>query len=280
MMKLTTALAVALAGVTVAAYADPQVRTIVRSMAGDARIDADEDGWLNRAEAQTAIDRAFDALDGNDDGRLDDADHQARFERLDLEGANCTTNVEPSENPTPRSRERVERRVTVICTGERGGRSVDRQVTVLRGGELDEETRERIEREIERAERDAERAMERAESAVREAERHAERAEREAEAAGREAHSNVFVFRETDGVTIAPIPPIPAIPPIPRMPMFMSFGGTEEADSNGDGALSRDEFRAQQLRYFDASDANGDGRVRLPHHPPEPPAPPAPPTRR
>jgi hypothetical protein len=67
--------------------------------------------------------------------------------------------------------------------------------------------------------------------------------------------------------------------------MFMMLlGNTEEADRDGDGALSREEFRAQQLRFFDASDANGDGRIRFEHPPmppmpPQPPAPPAPPPR-
>jgi hypothetical protein len=67
----------------------------------------------------------------------------------------------------------------------------------------------------------------------------------------------------------------------------MLFAHNGEADTNNDDALSREEFRAQQLRFFDASDANGDGRVRLqvadppePPTPPEPPAPPEPPRRR
>lgn len=276
MMRLTTALAVALAGLTAAAYADPQVRTIIRTMADDVLVDAGDDGWLSRAEALSAIDRAFDRMDSNDDGRLDESDRRAPFA---LQGAeNCTTTVEPSANETPRAGDRVERRVTVICAGEDGERSVDRHVTVLRGGELDEETRERIEREIERAHREAERASEQAARAGREAERHAERAAREAEEIERQLHRRVLVISGGDGV--APLPPVPPIPPIPAWPhMFMmSFASMEEADSNGDGALSREEFRAQQLRFFDASDANGDGRVRLPR-PPQPPSAPTPPAR-
>jgi hypothetical protein len=62
------------------------------------------------------------------------------------------------------------------------------------------------------------------------------------------------------------------MPPAPPM-MFMHPG---EADRNGDGALSRDEFVAQQLRYFDANDADGDGRIRV-ETPPRTPAAPAPP---
>ncbi|WP_395645066.1 hypothetical protein [Terricaulis sp.] len=82
-----------------------------------------------------------------------------------------------------------------------------------------------------------------------------------------------------DGV--APAPPVPPVPPVPpHPPMFMMiFANSEESDLNGDGALSREEFRAQHLRFFDASDANNDGRVRYtpPPEPPTPPAPPAPP---
>ena len=68
------------------------------------------------------------------------------------------------------------------------------------------------------------------------------------------------------------------------MPFMMLIANSEEADRNGDGALSREEFVAQHLRFFDASDANGDGRVRfeppVPPTPPAPPAPPEPPRRR
>jgi hypothetical protein len=65
---------------------------------------------------------------------------------------------------------------------------------------------------------------------------------------------------------------------------LMLLANSEEADTNGDGALSRDEFRTQHLRFFDASDVNGDGRLRfepLPEPPvaPEAPEPPQPPRR-
>ncbi len=76
----------------------------------------------------------------------------------------------------------------------------------------------------------------------------------------------------------------------PHPPMFMmAFANSEESDLNGDGALSLDEFRAQHLRFFDASDANRDGRVRFsgpswdapaPPAPPQAPEPPQPPRRR
>ena len=86
-----------------------------------------------------------------------------------------------------------------------------------------------------------------------------------------------------DGVT-APIAPVPPVPPVPPVFMF-ELGDESEADINGDGALSREEFRAQQLRFFDARDVNGDRRVRAPRPPeppvaPEAPRPPEPPRRR
>jgi len=50
----------------------------------------------------------------------------------------------------------------------------------------------------------------------------------------------------------------------------------EESDLNNDGALSKEEFVAQQLRFFDAADANRDGKIKF--EPPMPPAPPEAPT--
>ncbi|GAM98075.1 hypothetical protein U91I_01705 [alpha proteobacterium U9-1i] len=77
---------------------------------------------------------------------------------------------------------------------------------------------------------------------------------------------------------------MPPMPPHPPMMMFMSTN-SDEFDRNGDGALSAEEFRNQQLRQFDAQDGNGDGRIRAAERleapvPPEPPTPPTPPRRR
>lgn len=101
----------------------------------------------------------------------------------------------------------------------------------------------------------------------------------------------VIIRRSSDGGTWvqrdgaeAPIAPVPPVPPIAGM-FMIELGEDSEADTNGDGALSREEFRAQQLRFFDARDVNGDRRVRAPRPPappvaPEAPRPPEPPRRR
>jgi hypothetical protein len=71
-------------------------------------------------------------------------------------------------------------------------------------------------------------------------------------------------------------PPGPGRPPRPHHPpigMFM-IASMDEADANGDGKVSKDEFRTLHLRYFDAADVNGDGQIKLPPAPPMPPAPP------
>lgn len=81
--------------------------------------------------------------------------------------------------------------------------------------------------------------------------------------------------RAGEAAPTPPMPPIPPMPPHPPMAMML-FANVEESDQNGDGALSREEFRAQQLRFFEASDGNRDGRVRY-DPPPEPPTPPSPP---
>lgn len=276
-MKLTMALGIALAGLMVAgASAQSTNRHVVIRHSGgsDANFDADEDGWITRAEASSAYERVFADLDTNDDGKLDEADRR----RIHIRGG-------PD--------------VHVLRHG--GG---DREVRVVTG-DMDEETQARIEREIdeamsraeveiERAEHEAERA---AELSERDAERAEERAERAAERTERRVHRlrsddnqrHVIIVRTTgeggswtslEGDDIAPVAPVPPVPPVPPVaPFMLLIANSEEADRNGDGALSREEFVAQHLRFFDASDANGDGRVRFeaPATPPEPPTPPTPP---
>jgi len=277
-MKFALTLGVAIAAVTLAASAHtPHARTIIRHSGGETiNFDADRDGWLTRAEASAAADRSFDQMDSNDDGRLTSED-RARFEDFDIE-----VDVDVEEL----------RAHAEALAGEADG---ERRIIIRRGEGLTDEEEARIEVEIERAEREVERAERHAERAEREAERAAERAERHAERAAERAergeryHSREVIVIRADGgdhFAVAPTPPTPPVAPVPpRPPMFMMLvANSEEADLNGDGALSREEFRAQQLRFFDASDANGDGRIRFEGPPappvaPRAPAPPAPPRR-
>lgn len=293
-MNLATALGVSLAALTVAAYANPQTRVFIRQGGPEISFDANNDGWIARAEAAAAFDRVFDDMDANDDGRLTSDDRPSMREArvdgaLHLDGENCTQTVEPARAETPRNGRTIERRVTVICRSEDGAEErSEHRLTILRGGDaLSEEDHARIEQEIERAMREAERASRNAEDAEREAERLEEMAERLAEHAERQVHREVIVIDGGNelhlrvGGPVPPVPPVPGVAPVPPAPMFMMLiANAEEADTNGDGALSRDEFRAQHLRFFDASDANGDGRVRFDHPtPPTPPEPPTPPRR-
>ncbi len=287
-MKLSIALGIAAAALTVAAAsAQSSHRVVIRNGGSDINIDANEDGWITRTEASSAYEQIFADLDTNHDGKLDDADHATRREH----------HADVSEH--------------VRMLGDRNGREV-RVIT----GDVDEETQARIEAEIdeamsradveiERAERESDRAdrqSERAERAAerdeRAAERAAERAERHVRRIHRDGDREVIIIRTNgeggswttlEGDDIAPpvppvplapgVAPVPPVPPVPAMPFMMLIANSEEADRDGDGALSREEFVAQHLRFFDASDANGDGRVRFeePPRPPEPPAPPAPP---
>lgn len=263
-MKLALSLGVAFAALTLAASAHTDHPRAVRHHGAglDLNIDANEDGWVTRAEASAAADRIFDRMDGNDDGRLDREDHASlRTFDVHIDGPE----IEMLEGGDG------ERRVRVIRRGGEHDEMIEREVE--RAVAEAERAAEHAERAAERAEREAERAVERAE-------REAERAARHAEHEARDSERHVIIIRGHggDGV-IAPLPPTPAIPPIPPAPphpptFMMLIANSEEADLNGDGALSREEFRAQHLRFFDASDANGDGRLRF-ERPPQPPTPPA-----
>ncbi len=276
MMKLTTALGVALASLTVAAYADSSGPNVVIRQVGPGLHhgggDADNDGWITRAEASAGAARMFDEMDANDDGRLTSEDHAGRHEHMRAgHGPDGVHVMGINEDNCERTSEGEgdDRRVTVICreTGD-GERRTERTVTIVRNGEqLDEAEIQRIEREAERVAREAERA-------ARHAERRARSAARDADDAARETERRVVVVTGgPDGAWVDGVP-MPPMPPLAPMIMMMHGGG--EADLDGDGALSRDEFVAQHLRFFDAQDANRDGRIEVPR-PPQPPAPPAPP---
>jgi len=280
---LTLGAAVAAITLTASAHTDSQ-RIVVRHSGGHLGagldIDANEDGWITRAEASAAADRIFDHMDSNDDGRLTREDRRAMEDvHVSVDAPDIDIDVDAPDV-----------RVYELEGDENG----ERRVIIRRRGELTEAEEARIEREVERAMEHAERAREQAERHVERAERMAEQAERRAERAAREVERHVsrevIVISGDDHYAIAPTPPTPptapsaSVAPVapvpPRPPVFMMLlANSEEADLNGDGALSREEFRAQHLRFFDASDANGDGRIRFeaPPAPPVAPTPPAPP---
>ncbi len=255
-MKFALYLGAAVAAVTLVAAAETSSQVIVRhSGHQDFNVDADNDGWLTRAEASAGADRMFEHMDANNDGRLTAEDREAMRE-MHIRSGGHDIRIEDGED------------------GER-------HVRVIRRGDVEDVE---VEAEVERAMAEAHRHVERAEREARRAERRAHEAEREArDHAGREEHRIVIIRADDDDhhaehLGVAPVPPAPPMPPHP--PMFMMLiANSDEADANGDGALSREEFRAQQLRFFDASDANGDGRIRFagPPQPPAPPTPPAPP---
>lgn len=243
-MRLAAALGIALASLAVGAYAHQEGRVVIRDSGGGLNIDADGDGWMTRAEAGAAADQIFGQMDANNDGRLDAEDRQEIFElRLGGEEAD-------------------------VLEGENGARRVR---VIRRGGEHDAE----VEREIELALREAERDVLEARREAREAEREAQEALRDARREAQEAreHRREIIIVQGGGewAPAAPVAPAPPTPPVaaiaplpPHPPMFMMLiANSEEADLNNDGALSREEFRAQHLRFFDASDANQDGRVRV-----------------
>lgn len=258
-MKLTAALGVACAGLavaTVTAYAQPNTpapnaprnerRVVIHGgggpgmhMAFFGEADANNDGWLSRAEAQAQADRMFDHMDSNDDRKLDSNDRPAMGG-----GEGHEFNFRTSDGGD-----------VVI---ERGAGSPGNRTIIIRRGEGDDDVEVR---------------------AGGEGDQHIER--------------HVTIIRnhgdnddDNDSRPRAPRAPRAAHGAHP--PMFaMLYANSEEADRNNDGALSQEEFRAQQLRFFDASDANGDGKIRFPRirmpeppTPPTAPTPPAPPARR
>jgi multidrug efflux pump subunit AcrA (membrane-fusion protein) len=280
-MKIALTLGVAVTAMTLAAASantTSHTRTVIRHGGPSAiNMDADNDGWLTRAEAAAAAERNFDEMDTNNDGRLTSEDRPQWDEiRVNVEAPDIDIDLDgPGVHRMEFEDENGDRRV------------------IIRRGELSEAEEARIEREVERAMAQAERAQAAAERAAARAEAQADRASRNALRAARDAERSVsrevIVIRADgdDHHMVAPRAPVAPHPPhAPRAPMFMMLvANSEEADTNGDGALSREEFRAQQLRFFDASDANGDGRIRFeaPPAPPEPPVaptPPEPPRRR
>lgn len=262
MKRLVLALGCALAAITVVASAQTaQTRTRINP-------DANNDGWLTRDEAAASADQVFARLDQNNDGRLNDEDFAEQ--RAAAERARHTAHE--ARERAQEARERAREAAEAAREGAREAREEAREVREAARRAHDEARREgrHVERHVYR---DGERTI----------------------IIIRGDPDEDFDLDLDIDVQVPPIPPMPPMPPMPPVPpvaahpgMFMmSFGHSGEADLDGDGGLSREEFRAQQLRYFDAADANRDGRIRFERHdppaPPQPPAPPAapqPPTRR
>ena len=242
-MNVFTALGLALGASVMAAAAEPPDAHLMHHHPGmELNIDANHDGWVSRDEAAAAADRMFDDLDSNHDGRLTGADHPAMDADFDVHvGGPGEMDMPEDPNCTRTvspSHEGDGQRITIICDedGDHGGGGPSAHRMVMR--HEDDGDAHHATDERQRVERD------------------------------------VVIMRH-GGEAMAGAPPMPPMPPHP--PMFMMLmASSDEADTNGDGALSREEFRAQQLRFFDASDANRDGKIRF--DPPEPPMPPTPPT--
>jgi hypothetical protein len=120
-MRLILALGAAIAATTVMAYAQTEEReerthVFVHHAGGHESFDANDDGWVSRAESSAAAERMFARLDSNDDGRLTEADrpHHEAFEVHVGGPAGNEDNCERTE-----SGEGNDRRVTVICRDER-----------------------------------------------------------------------------------------------------------------------------------------------------------------
>lgn len=284
-MKLALALGAALIATTMVAYADSDRddRRFVFHRGEPVNADRNNDGYLSREEAAADADRLFADLDRDNNGRLTDEDGEilsreveAEVERamegVEIEMENLNLELDGLDEEIERNLEHsivfINDQDCETTTEERNGQ---RTVTTICRSD-DDDRHERAQDQAERARDQAERARDRAE---RVRERNEDRRVR-------------IITRNGDHMRVHPVPPVPpvaGVPPMPPMPpipaipaVWMGGIDDEESDLNGDGWLSREEFRAQQLRYFDARDANRDGRVRYerPPEPPEAPEPPAP----
>jgi hypothetical protein len=279
-MKLGLAIgAVVIAG-TMAAYAGEVGRHFQFHRGGE-RVDADtnNDGWLSRDEASADADRMFADLDRNNDGRITDVDEEMLRQEIEAEVNEAMRDVhieleglnEEIEAELEGLDEEIEAQIEADFDGiDQNCETTTETVgattrTTIVCNHNDDDIRERARDSADRARDHADRARDRAERIH-----------------DRQVDRHVRIVRHGDNmIVVPPVPPIPPIPPVPPIPRINMFTDSE-ADLNGDGAISREEFRAQQLRYFDAQDANRDGRVRFEEPPeaPEPPEPPEPPRRR
>ncbi len=242
-MKLGLALGAAVLATTMVAYAHTAGgRHFVFHRSEPQNADANSDGWLTREEAAAHADRMFDDLDRDGNGRLEAVDHDALRHEVEAE---VERSLERVRVDLEGLEEEIELRFAHLdeenCTRETETEGGERRVTVVCRIETGSDG-------------DGQRRTER----------------------------RVQVLRGGPGRRAIDVTPqIAPVPPIPPAPIVVVWGGDEESDLNGDGWLSREEFRAQQLRHFDARDANGDRRVRqrfapgppVPAEAPEPPAP-------
>jgi hypothetical protein len=122
-MRLILALGAAFAATTMLAYAQTEEQTrVVIHRAGHGGMDADNDGWISRAESAAGADRMFAELDRNHDGRLTEADRpEIRHFALHRDGAHVAPEADDDHCTRTESGEGDERRTTVICRVERHG---------------------------------------------------------------------------------------------------------------------------------------------------------------
>jgi hypothetical protein len=300
-MKTLLALGAAFAALTMSAAAQPQHQIVIQRAGPGMNADTNGDGWISRAEASAGADAAFARLDTNEDGRLDSTDRRAFTARLAGPGCEITETGEGNARRVNIECERTagdDGQVRVLsmlgdgenCTTEESNENGERRSVVrcVSTGSNSEDVQRVIVRPVEDGEvrvirpsgdEDNCRREESNENGERRVTVICEGGDGERIIEATPGQSGDTIVRRFGGnewrERVGAVPPVPPVPPVPAVPMFIMFDG--EADLNGDGALSRDEFRAQQLRYFDASDANGDGRIQAPPRPPEPPAPPRPP---
>jgi hypothetical protein len=133
-MRLILALGAALAATTMMAYAQTEERSTERTHVfvrhgGHAQIDADNDGWISRAESSAAADRMFGEVDRNDDGRINDADHAGMMEEFNIrvDGPRHAPEAGDDDCTRTESGEGDSRRVTIVCQVEDGERRVIRR---------------------------------------------------------------------------------------------------------------------------------------------------------
>ena len=140
-MRLALALGVAFGALTLTAYAQPEEREHHRVFIqahGGHDIDANDDGFITRAEMTAGADRMFGDMDRNDDGRLNDADHPPMDDhvmRIEREAGGDGERIvrvirngeDVTEHHTGNHERHAERRV------ERHEGDDDRNVIIMRG---------------------------------------------------------------------------------------------------------------------------------------------------